>query len=98
MQQNNENILKDLINKAAAILRSHGAQEVYAFGSAIDNDFDMERSDIDLAIRGMPPENFYSAIGEALCTLDRSVDIIDLDGDTAFSRFLIEHGELTRVL
>jgi predicted nucleotidyltransferase len=90
--------LKELIEKAAMILRSFGAKEVYTFGSAAGSKFDFEESDIDLAVRGMPPQNFYSAVGEALCRLKRSVDVIDLDGNSAFGNYLQEHGELTRVL
>jgi len=89
--------IKELIDKAAQILRSYGALEVYAFGSATTGDFN-EDSDIDLAVRGMPPENFYSAVGDALCSMDRSVDVIDLDGGSAFGKFLEEHGELVRVI
>ena len=89
--------LKNLIDKAAAILQSYGALEIYAFGSATGKNFG-ENSDIDLAVRGMPPKNFFSAVGDALCSLDRNIDIVDLDAGTAFGKYLEDHGELTRVL
>jgi uncharacterized protein len=96
VERKNDEHLRELIEKAAAILRSYGAQEVYTFGSATKGNFGKD-SDLDLAVRGMPPENFYSAVGDALCTLERSVDVIDLDGGSAFGKFLEEHGELVRV-
>jgi predicted nucleotidyltransferase len=98
MKPESDDELKILIDKAAAILRAYGAREVYAFGSAQTGDFDAERSDIDLAVRGIPPGNFYSAVGEALCSIDRDIDVIDLDAGTAFGKYLEEHRELTRVL
>jgi predicted nucleotidyltransferase len=89
--------LKTLISKAAAILQSYSAIEVYAFGSATNERFG-ENSDIDLAVRGIPPNKFFSAVGEALCSLDRNLDIIDLDAETAFGKYLEDHGDLVRVL
>ena len=32
-----------------------------------------------------------------MCSLGRDVDIIDLDAETAFGKYLAEHGELSRV-
>jgi predicted nucleotidyltransferase len=92
-----EEDLELLIKKAAGVLKSFGATEVYLFGSAGNGNFKKEHSDIDLAVRGIPPENFYSAVGETLCSIDRDVDIIDLDADTTFGIFLQDHKELTRV-
>ena len=89
--------LNELILKAAVILRSYGATEVYLFGSSRTGDFDWEHSDIDLAVRGIAPKDFYSAVGETMCSLGRDVDVIDLDAGTAFGKYLAEHEELARV-
>ena len=89
--------LQELINKATAILREFGAREIYIFGSAARSDFDSDSSDIDLAVRGIPPESFYGAVGETMCALDRNIDLIDLDAQSTFGKFLQDHGELTRV-
>jgi uncharacterized protein len=89
--------MKELIEKAVAILRTYGATEVYLLGSACSGDFDPERSDIDLAVRGIPAKDFYGAVGETMCSLGREVDVVDLDAETAFGRYLTEHGELARV-
>ena len=97
MDSTTEKRLKELIEKAAAILRTYGATEVYLFGSARSGDFDLEHSDIDLAVRGIAPKDFYGAVGETMCSLGREVDVIDLDAETAFGKYLTEHGELARV-
>jgi predicted nucleotidyltransferase len=89
--------IKELIEKATAILHSYGATEIYLFGSGRTNDFNLEHSDIDLAIRGIAPKNFYSAVGELMCSIGRNVDVIDLDSASDFGEYLIEHGELERV-
>jgi predicted nucleotidyltransferase len=90
--------LKELIEKAAAILRSYGATEVYLFGSGRTGDFDWEHSDLDLAVRGIASKDFYSAVGDTMCSLGREVDIIDLDAGSAFGKYLTEHEELVRVV
>lgn len=89
--------LQELIAKATVILREFGAQEIYVFGSAARGKYDPDKSDIDLAVRGIPPESFYGAVGETMCSLDRNFDLIDLDAQSTFGKFLQEHGELTRV-
>lgn len=92
-----ETQMKALIEKAAAILGSYGATEVYLFGSARCGDFDLEHSDIDLAVRGIPAKDFYGAVGETMCSLGREIDVVDLDAGTAFGKYLADHGELARV-
>jgi predicted nucleotidyltransferase len=88
---------EELIAKAVAVLRSYGATEIYLFGSVLSDAFDPEKSDVDIAVRGIAAKDFYSAVGETLCALGREVDIIDLDAGTAFGKYLTEHGELSRV-
>jgi predicted nucleotidyltransferase len=97
MDTKTETQMKELIDKAVAILRTYGATEVYLFGSARGGDFDLEHSDIDLAVRGIPAKDFYGAVGETMCSLGREVDVIDLDAGTAFGKYLTKHGELARV-
>ena len=88
--------LQDQINLAAAALKSAGASEVYLFGSAAHATMD-NTSDIDLAVSGLPPENFFSAMGEAGELLPRSLDLVDLDENTPFTRYLKEENELVRI-
>ena len=84
------------IDQLVAALKSSGAKRVYVFGSAAKGTMRND-SDVDLAVSGLPPENFFKALSAASCVLDRPVHLIDLDEVTPFTRYLIEEGELQRV-
>ncbi len=84
------------IEEAAAALKAAGAREVYVFGSAAKGKV-RENSDVDLAVSGLPPEVFFRAMGKASRAIGRPVDLIDLDEDNPFTRYLKEEGELRRV-
>ena len=88
--------IKTRIGRAADALKSCGAKEVFVFGSAA-NGILREHSDIDLAVSGLPPERFIQAMGDAREILDRPIDLVDLDEDNPFTRYLKEEGELVRV-
>ena len=74
-----------LIKRAAAELRSAGAREIYVFGSAARGANDAA-SDFDLAVSGLPPSVFYRAGARISDLIGRSVDLIDLDINTPFTR------------
>lgn len=85
-----------LIHKAAVILKSFGATDVYLFGS-VAKGTDNEYSDIDLAVSGIPPEKFFEAMGDTFGAIKKEIDIVDLDENTPFIEYLKTHGELQRV-
>ena len=87
---------KQAIAQAAAALKASGAKEVYIFGSAARGTMH-EDSDLDFAIAGLPPELFFKALSAASRVLGRTLDLIDLDEATPFTRYLKEEGELQRV-
>jgi predicted nucleotidyltransferase len=89
--------LEARIRTAAAALRAAGAREVYLFGSAARAQV-TETSDIDLAVSGPPPEGFFRAMGDAREILRKSLDLIDLDEDTPFARYLKQRGEMILIL
>ena len=84
------------IDQLVAALKSSGAKTVYLFGSAAKGTL-RDDSDIDLAVSGLPPENFFKALSAASSILDRPIHLIDLDEVTPFTRYLKEEGELQRV-
>lgn len=84
------------IDAAAAALKAAGAREVYIFGSAAKGEPD-KNSDIDMAVTGLPPEAFFRAMAAAHDALHRPLDLVDLDEDNPFTRYLKEEGELRRV-
>ena len=66
------------IDLAIRILQDAGAREVFIFGSASRGAVRPE-SDIDMAVRGLPPERFYEVVGRVLSSISRSFDLVDLD-------------------
>jgi len=84
------------IELAAQILKEAGATEVYLFGSVATGKI-REGSDIDLAVRGLPPERFFATMSQVTFAIERPLDLIDLDEGTAFAEFLIRKGKLRRV-
>jgi len=84
------------IDKAGAVLKAAGAREVYLFGS-MSRETSREGSDVDLAVSGLPPEVFFRAMGKAGDCLGQQIDLVDLDEENPFTRYLKKEGELERV-
>ena len=84
------------LDRAVRILKEGGCREVYVFGSIARGE-SAEHSDIDLAVRGCPPERFFPLLGKLLVELDHVVDLIDLDRDRRMAEFLEAEGELVHV-
>jgi len=78
------------------LLTRSGAREVYLFGSLVRPSAATVR-DIDIAVRGLPPQHFYRAYGQLMMKLDHDFDLVDLDGDGRFIRRLLGSGSLERV-
>jgi len=81
-----EDIRQD-IARGVAILKSGGCSEIYVFGSVAEGRVGAE-SDIDFAVRGCPPEQFFKLQGKLLVELSRSADLVDLDVNSEFADFL----------
>jgi len=88
--------LKEQFAKAAEALKAAGAREVYLFGSAATGHL-REDSDIDIAVSGLPPRQFFRAMGQVSRILRRPVDLIDLDEDNPFTEYLKKEGHLVHV-
>jgi len=87
---------KAMIERAAAELKGAGAREVYVFGSAARGT-DVAGSDLDLAVSGLPPAVFYRMGARISDLLGRSVDLVDLDVSTPFTRYLRAENELVQL-
>ena len=83
------------IDKAVEILKEAGCKEIYVYGSILDED--KEASDIDLAVKGCPPEKFFKVYSKLMFALDYPVDLIDLDRDKDFAEHLVSKGKLLNV-
>jgi predicted nucleotidyltransferase len=86
-----------LIHKAADVLRSFGATDVYLFGSVAQGT-NNEHSDIDFAVSGLPPKVFFKAMSCTIDVLKQEFDLIDLDEKNPFVDYLKANGELLRVI
>ena len=84
------------ISSAAELLRGLGASEVFIFGSAVKGTMRSD-SDIDMAVEGLPPRLYFSAVSQASDLMGRPVDLVDLDDETPKTRYLRQSGELIRV-
>ena len=84
------------VEKALEILKNVGCLEVYLFGSLVDGVV-TPRSDIDLAVKGIPPEIFFKVLAKLIMQLEHPVDLIDLEEDNRFAKMLQREGNLRRV-
>jgi predicted nucleotidyltransferase len=87
---------REAVVKAARLLRDMGASQVFMFGSAVKGQLRPD-SDIDMAVSGLPPRVYFSAISQASDLVGRPVDLMDLDDDTPLVRYLRASGDLVRV-
>ena len=81
------------IKRAIEILKAGGCREIYLFGSLAEGR-SHKGSDIDLGVRGCPPQRFFSLFGRLLMQLNHSVDLVNLDRQTHLSILIKKHGSL----
>jgi len=91
----NEELEKEIL-EAARVLISFGAQEVYLFGSLAKGTI-TENSDVDLAVKGLPDDVFFSAIAQASRILPVPLDVMTYDENSALVKLLKMKGEMRRV-
>ena len=85
------------IAKASEILTDYGCTEIYVFGSVANGKFN-DKSDIDMAVRGLKDEYYFKVLAELGNALVAEVDLIDLDDETnRFAQFILEKAELIKV-
>jgi predicted nucleotidyltransferase len=90
-----ENYQED-IKKATNLLRKEGCKTVYLFGSMVTGKIH-EKSDIDIGIKGLPPEKFFKAYSKLYMNLDNEIDLVDFDHDYQFFSLLERLGEVVEV-
>jgi predicted nucleotidyltransferase len=84
------------IQTAATILRNEGCKSVYLFGSMITGNIH-EKSDIDIGIKGLPPEKFMKTYAKLYFGLDNHIDLVDFDANTSFYSLLNRLGEVKEI-
>ena len=84
------------VARAVKICKEEGCREVYVFGSVVTGRH-RPQSDLDIGIRGCPPERFYRLLGRLMDELTHPVDLVDLDLETRVTEFLEQEGQLVHV-
>jgi hypothetical protein len=56
-----------------------------------------DKSDIDLAVRGISDDKFFYAIGRLDCELDHKIDLINLDKETFFNKYISDKAGLIKI-
>jgi len=84
------------IKRAVELLKNSGCDEIYLFGSLMEGK-DRVGSDIDLAIRGCNPEIYYQLIGELMMEMEHPIDLINLDREDDFTKYILAEGDLISV-
>jgi uncharacterized protein len=65
------------LEKIITISKEFGAEMVLLFGSCLE---DIESAqDIDIAVRGIKPREFFRYYGNISMAIDNEVDLVDLD-------------------
>ena len=72
------------------IARRYNVGAVLLFGSGAKAK--RQADDIDLAVEGIAPEQFFSFYGDLIFGLSKPVDLIDLSRDTKFNRLVYREG------
>ena len=72
------------------IAKKYHVKRVLLFGSCLCPD--KESNDIDIAIEGILPKNFYKFYGDLLFALPKPVDIIDLSKNSKFVKMVLQEG------
>ena len=77
-------------NTIQEISKKYQVKRVLLFGSSLDNT--KESNDIDIAVEGIAPKDFFKYYGDLLLKLSKPVDVIDLTGTTKFIKLVEEEG------
>lgn len=74
------------------ISKKYSAKRVLLFGSSIDAA--RESRDIDIAVEGISPKDFFRYYGDLLFALSKPVDVVDLSGNSKFISLIKQEGVL----
>ncbi len=78
--------------KIQGISKRYHAKRVLLFGSSTIPE--KESHDIDIAVEGIAPKDFFSYDADLLFSLSKSVDVIDLSGNSKFIQLVRSEGVL----
>jgi predicted nucleotidyltransferase len=84
------------IETATALLKREGCGAVYLFGSMVTGKIH-EYSDIDLGIKGLPGQKFFSVYSKLYGTFSTEIHLIDFDLNDKMYSLLDDLGEVVQI-
>jgi predicted nucleotidyltransferase len=72
------------------ISEKYAVKRVLLFGSSLVSG--RESRDIDLAVEGISPKDFFRYYGDLMLRLSRPVDVVDLSGVSKFTKMIRREG------
>jgi predicted nucleotidyltransferase len=69
--------------------KKYNAKYVVLFGTSASN---LESNDIDIAVKGIKPENFFKFYAEIFRKATKPVDLIDLNEKSVFNSLVEKNG------
>lgn len=72
------------------ISKQYHAKRVLLFGSSLDPKG--ENRDIDIAVEGISPKDFYKYYGDLIFSLSKPVDVVDISGKSKFIKLVLQEG------
>lgn len=84
------------LEPAIKLLKGVGCTEIYLFGSQSTGKAH-EGSDVDLGVKGLPPQLFFGIHYDLEQTLRMPVDLVDFDYQKDFYELLNRIGELKKI-
>jgi len=78
--------------KIREISEKYHAKRVLLFGSCLD--VTRESRDIDIAVEGISPEDFFEYYGDLMLKLSKPIDVIDLSEKSKFTKLIQQEGVL----
>ena len=84
------------IDIAASFLKNEGCQSIYLFGSLVTGKVH-QNSDIDIGIKGLPPEKFIRVYAKLGNSVSNTIDLVDFDENDKFYNLLNSIGEIVKI-
>jgi len=84
------------IDIATNFLKNEGCRSIYLFGSLVTGKIH-QNSDIDIGIKGLPPEKFIRVYAKLDNNLSNTVDLVDFDENDKFYNLLNSLGEIVEI-
>ncbi|RKY10384.1 MAG: hypothetical protein DRP65_06690 [Planctomycetota bacterium] len=76
--------------KIREVSKKYHAKRVLLFGSSLD--ITRESQDIDIAVEGISPKDFFKYYGDLMLRLSKPIDVIDLSRRSKFTRLIQQEG------